>query len=186
MRRVTIWSLAICFLLVTLVLWTRGAGISAVRARPWPFEAAVARTAWRFLVPAGIRHTTNPVTLTPEVLKAGRDHWADHCASCHANDGSGETPIGRRTYPRVPDMRAERTQGLTDGELFYAIEQGVPWTAMPGWSTGTPEGATESWALVHFVLGTCRRSVRMSCARWRAATRGRRSMSDASRPSKIS
>jgi hypothetical protein len=40
-------------------------------------------------------------------------------------------PIGRRVYPPVPDMREAPTQGLTDGELFYAIEQGIPWTAMP-------------------------------------------------------
>jgi hypothetical protein len=35
--------------------------------------------------------------------------------------------------------------------LFYAIEQGIPWTAMPGWTTGTTEGEQESWALVRFI-----------------------------------
>lgn len=59
--------------------------------------------------------------------------------------------IGRRVYPRAPDMRAELTQRISDGELFYAIEQGIPWTAMPGWSTGTPEGEQESWTLVRFI-----------------------------------
>jgi hypothetical protein len=48
-------------------------------------------------------------------------------------------------------MRDARTQTLTDGELFYAIEQGIPWTAMPAWGTGTPAGEQESWALVHFI-----------------------------------
>jgi hypothetical protein len=48
-------------------------------------------------------------------------------------------------------MRTARTQRLSDGELFYAIERGVPWTAMPGWSTGTPDGERESWALVRFI-----------------------------------
>ena len=151
MRRVTTWLLAIGLALVALAFWARGAGISALHARPWPFEAPLARAAWQFLVPDDIRHAPNPVARTAEVLKTGRDHWADHCASCHANDGSGDTPIGRRTYPRVPDMRTDRTQRLSDGELFYAIEQGVPWTAMPGWSTGTPDGEHDSWALVHFV-----------------------------------
>ena len=151
MRRLALGALAVGAALVAIVVLARGTGISAVHKRPWPLEATAARAAWRFLVPADVRDTRNPVALTPEALKAGRDHWADHCASCHANDGSGETTIGRRTYPRVPDMRAQRTQDLTDGELFYAIEEGVPWTAMPGWSTGTADGANESWALVHFI-----------------------------------
>ena len=48
-------------------------------------------------------------------------------------------------------MRAARTQGLSDGELFYAIERGIPWTAMPAWETGTPEGVEDSWKLVRFI-----------------------------------
>lgn len=54
-------------------------------------------------------------------------------------------------YPPAPDFRASPTQSLTDGELFYAIEQGIPWTGMPAWTTGTEEGARESWALVRFI-----------------------------------
>ena len=102
-------------------------------------------------MPPKIRDTANPVPAGPAALTAAREHWADHCASCHGNDGSGDTSLGRRVYPVVPDMRAARTQGLTDGELFYAIEQGIPWTAMPGWSTGTADGQRESWQLVRFI-----------------------------------
>ena len=152
MRRVIARLLGVCLVLAAVVaLWVRGSGISAVHMQEWRFEASLARAAWRFLVPTNIRHSPNPLAPTPEVLTAGRNHWADHCASCHANDGSGETSIGRRMYPRAPDMRAPHTQDLTDGELFYAIEEGIPWTAMPGWSTGTPAGANESWGLVHFI-----------------------------------
>ena len=78
-------------------------------------------------------------------------HYADHCATCHANDGSGDTAIGRGLYPRVPDMRSDATQSLTDGELFSIIEHGIRLTGMPGWGNGTPEGERESWGLVHFV-----------------------------------
>jgi hypothetical protein len=78
-------------------------------------------------------------------------HWADHCASCHANDGSGETSMGQGLYPRVPDMRLAATQDLTDGELFYIIENGIKLTGMPAWTTGTPEGEESSWHLVNFI-----------------------------------
>jgi mono/diheme cytochrome c family protein len=135
--------------IVALTL-SKGAGIGT-RRDPFFLEAQVARASWRWLVPPAIRDTANPVPDDPAVLTAAREHWADHCASCHGNDGSGNTSLGRRVYPRVPDMRAARTQRLTDGELFYAIEQGIPWTAMPGWSTSTPEGQRESWQLVRFI-----------------------------------
>lgn len=151
MRRLPIVLAALVAVLVGLVIWKRGAGISAVDGKPWPLEAAAAKAAWRFLVPPGVRDASNPVESTPAVLKDAREHWADHCALCHDNDGSGGTAVGRRVYPPPPDMRQTATQRLTDGELFYAIEQGIPWTAMPGWATGTAEGERESWALVRFI-----------------------------------
>lgn len=78
-------------------------------------------------------------------------HFADHCASCHGNDGSGATQIGRNLYPKAPDMRLAATQTLSDGELFYIIENGVRFTGMPAWSTGTLEGAEATWHLVRFI-----------------------------------
>jgi mono/diheme cytochrome c family protein len=79
------------------------------------------------------------------------EHWADHCAACHADDGSGSTSVGKSLYPPAPDMRGSRTQGMTDGELFYVIERGVPFTGMPAWSTGTADGEQDSWRLVFFI-----------------------------------
>jgi len=46
-------------------------------------------------------------------------------------------------------MRGSSTQGLSDGELFYIIENGVRLTGMPAWGgAGKPE---ESWKLVQFI-----------------------------------
>ena len=59
--------------------------------------------------------------------------------------------MGRALYPKAPDMRLPRTQDLSDGEIFYFIENGIRLTGMPGWSTGTPEGEHASWQLVHFI-----------------------------------
>ena len=132
---------------VPLVLVLRG-GIST-RTAPSTAEEAVARRLRSLLIPAEARAARNPLTLEPRILAGGRAHFADHCASCHANDGSGQTELGRNLYPRAPDMRGPATQELTDGELFYIIENGVRLTGMPGWGgAGKPE---ESWKLVHFV-----------------------------------
>lgn len=127
-----------------------GRGLST-RAEPSGIEELLARTMRRLATPSNVRSMTNPVELTPEVLEDGLEHFADHCASCHANNGSGDTEIGRNLYPRAPDMRAAPTQELSDGELFSIIENGIRLTGMPAWGTGTPEGQRASWALVHFI-----------------------------------
>jgi mono/diheme cytochrome c family protein len=123
-------------------------GISA-RSEPPAVEVQVARWLRSVAIPSSANPTTNPLTLTPQRLSQAMAHFADHCASCHGNDGSGDTPLGRSLYPRAPDMRGQATQGLTDGELFYIIENGVRLTGMPAW--GTPGKREESWELVHFI-----------------------------------
>jgi mono/diheme cytochrome c family protein len=137
-------------LLVVTFIWIGSRGISA-RAEPGPVETAVARTMRRLAIPSGDRDRRNPAPATAEVINAGMAHYADHCAACHANDGSGETQIGLGLYPRPPDMRLPDTQSLSDGELFYIIENGVRLTGMPAWGTGTPESGEETWHLVHFI-----------------------------------
>ncbi len=118
---------------------------------PSVVEVLLSRTMRSFAAPADLRGTKNELPFSPAVLADGRAHWADHCAVCHGNDGSGDTEMGRGLYPRAPDMRMPATQNLSDGELFYIIENGVRLTGMPAWSTGTKEGETSSWHLVHFI-----------------------------------
>lgn len=127
----------------------RGIGYTA-RAEPRNWERRLMQGARRWGTPPDVRRAVNPVANTDDVLRAGREHWADHCATCHANDGRG-TAMGRSLYPPAPDMRQAGTQTQTDGELFYAIERGIPLTGMPAWGTGTPEGEAQSWSLVRFI-----------------------------------
>jgi len=123
-------------------------GISA-RPEPSRAETRVARALRHQLIPSHARSATNPVPATPEAVAAGLEHYADHCSSCHANDGSGRTPLGEGLYPRPPDLRSRATQDLSDGELFWIIENGVRLTGMPAW--GEPGSEEESWRLVHFI-----------------------------------
>jgi mono/diheme cytochrome c family protein len=135
---------------VGVVVYLMKDGLSA-RAQPGTIETAVAGSVRNLVVSRRARDLRNPVERTPEVIADGRAHYADHCAICHANDGSGKTDMGQGMWPNAPDMRLPATQDLTDGELFWIIENGIRFTGMPGWSTGTKEGETASWHLVHFV-----------------------------------
>lgn len=147
-----LWHVLAVVGLVTIAggAWFASQGLDA-RAVPGPIETRLSRAARHWMVPATARRLTNPEPNTPETLKDGLAHWADHCASCHANDGSGDTPMGRGLYPKAPDMRLPDTQRLSDGELFYLIEHGVKITGMPAWATGEPEGERATWRLVHFI-----------------------------------
>jgi mono/diheme cytochrome c family protein len=127
--------------------------VTGVSARPQPgrIETLTAHTVRGLAIGARIRGLTNPVPATPDVVMEGMEHFADHCAVCHGNDGGGNTEMSRGLYPRAPDMRLPATQNLSDAELFYIIENGVRLTGMPGWSNGTKDGETSSWHLVHFI-----------------------------------
>jgi mono/diheme cytochrome c family protein len=114
-------------------------------------EAMLARAMRRLATSEATRMRRNPVQPTDAAIEQALQHYAEHCAVCHANDGSGDTQIGRGLYPRVPDMRAAETQSRSDGELFSVIEHGIRLTGMPAFGTGTPEGERDSWALVHFI-----------------------------------
>jgi mono/diheme cytochrome c family protein len=125
-------------------------GFSASR-KPTAVETWMARWARSAALPTDARARINSTPNTREVLEDARAHWADHCATCHANDGSGDTFMGRHTYPPAPDMRLPATQRMTDGELFYIIQNGIRLTAMPAWGGESEHDALDSWKLVRFI-----------------------------------
>ncbi|MBI3933150.1 MAG: cytochrome c [Acidobacteria bacterium] len=123
-------------------------GYSA-RDKPSRIEEFLARNARRIATPREARQLRNPYTPTTATVESVREHWAEHCALCHGIDGSGNTPIGQSLYPKPTDLKSPTVQGLSDGEIFYIISNGVRFTGMPSWS-GT-DSAEEIWQLVSFI-----------------------------------
>jgi mono/diheme cytochrome c family protein len=155
-RRITALRVALAALVLALAAaalptmrWIAH-GFSA-RDTPSPIEAFIARRVRLLALPVAARDAVNPLPSSPQVVDEGRAHFADHCASCHANDGGGDTEIGRGLYPKAPDMRRAETQELGDGALFYIIENGIRFTGMPAWGSGDPAAGRRTWALVHFI-----------------------------------
>ncbi|HSQ52400.1 MAG TPA: c-type cytochrome [Nitrospiraceae bacterium] len=152
-------KLTVCF--IVLVLGTIGVvgwlgyqlfstGFSA-KPEPHALEVFVARQIRHLAIPLEQRNAPNPIPLNPDVMKESLAHFADHCATCHANDGSGQTPIGKNVYPKAPDLRLSHTQSMSDGEIFWVIHNGIRFTAMPAWGEGDPAEDKDSWKLVHFI-----------------------------------
>jgi predicted CXXCH cytochrome family protein len=132
-----------------MIFWIRRAFRST--SGPGRWETAIAGAVLHLAIPGRERRRANPLEPSAENLQAGRVEFLAHCAHCHGVDGSGRTPMGGRLYPRVPDLRAARTQKLSDGELHYIIENGVPLTGMPAWRSPRAGSADRLWELVLYI-----------------------------------
>lgn len=141
---------AVVVLGITMLLSMLRSGFSAVD-EPSRMEAMMATTMRRYAAPSDLKDAKNGLPLTPEILAEARSHFADHCALCHGNDGKGQTRMGPKFYPKVPDMTKAATQSKSDGEMFATIENGIRLTAMPAFGEGTAESAYGTWGLVHFI-----------------------------------
>jgi mono/diheme cytochrome c family protein len=131
---------------IVAIFWLCATGLSA-RDTPGALETRLAIRVQRLAIPRAARELSNPMQATPAMLVEARRHFADHCASCHGNDGRGTAEMGRKLYPPAPDMTLPATQDLTDGELYYIIENGVRFTGMPAWGKGGTNDE-DTWQLV--------------------------------------
>ena len=123
----------------------------SARDNPSAIETLVATTARQLAVPSQYRQLRNPLSSSSD-LQPGIEHFADHCATCHANDGSGDTLFGKGLYPKPPDMRRKQTQNKSDGELYYTIENGIRLSGMPAFGEEHAKaGDMETWNLVLFI-----------------------------------
>ena len=120
-------------------------------SEPSHFEATIARAVRNISIPRRERGAKNPMPPSPEVLDQGRELFLSRCAVCHGVDGSGRTDVGAGLYPRVPDLRSEKTRHLTDGQIHYIIENGVQLTGMPAWGNRHNASSDDSWKLALFI-----------------------------------
>ena len=132
MSRTTRLTLVIVIIVVASIAgaWLVVGRRFSAREGPTAIEEFVARRLRSLATPRDAKAAQNPVAASKEVLAEAMAHFADHCAICHGNDGSGDASIGQGLYPKPPDMRQPQTQKLTDGELFYMIENGVRLTGV--------------------------------------------------------
>jgi mono/diheme cytochrome c family protein len=151
MKRVLIY---LGFLLVVLLaglgyvtsLWIKR-GFSA-RDKPSALEASLANWFRVQSIPERYRRLINPVPATEEVYRQGMDHFADHCAICHGNDGNGDTPLGKNLYPPAPVLKDTK---LSSGELYYTIQNGIRLSGMPAFGEPDKLDDETTWMLVNFI-----------------------------------
>ncbi len=93
---------------------------------------------------------TDPLPVTIDNIDAGKRIWTRECMVCHGDAARGEGIYGKGIIPVPPSFKDAGTYDTyTDGDYFWRIAEGVPWTAMPTWKlVYTP---TERWQLVQYI-----------------------------------
>ena len=92
----------------------------------------------------------NPLPISIDTIDAGKRTWNRECAVCHGDAASGEGIYRESIEPVPPDFsNLANYADFTDGDYFWRISEGVPWTAMPTWKVQYTE--TERWQLVAYI-----------------------------------
>jgi mono/diheme cytochrome c family protein len=89
---------------------------------------------------------TNPIAVSPDVLKQGRALFETYCAVCHGANGAGEGPVSQY-FSGIPNLSAPAIQGYSDGLIYSIIREGG--FSMPGYAETL--SVSERWAVVHAV-----------------------------------
>jgi len=92
----------------------------------------------------------DPLPVTVENLDAGKRIWTRECAVCHGDAAAGEGVYREGIEPVPPSFAALADYAdFTDGDYFWRISEGVPWTPMPTWKVVYNE--TERWQLTQYI-----------------------------------
>jgi mono/diheme cytochrome c family protein len=149
-KKIAIVLLVLC-IVAALAGWLCIRNGFSARAEPSALEVFVATRARALAIPSADRDRANPVANSAEAVNEGMEHFADHCAICHGNNGKGDTAFGKNLYPKAPDLRLTTTQDKNDGELYYTIYNGVRLTGMPAFGAPDQSDAKLTWRLVRFI-----------------------------------
>ena len=143
---ITIVLLVLVAVVAAVLVARRGL---AADQEPGRLERTIAGQLVRLSIPAEAEQHANPFAGQPDAWRDAVEHYRDHCASCHGNDGKGDTEMGRNMYPPVPDLTNADVQARSDGALFHIIQNGVRWTGMPAWRE--EHSPDDTWKLVAFL-----------------------------------
>lgn len=152
MTRVIIILLVLALLVAGAVSATLSFFLLSARTAldtPNPFEISIAEAGKGFLVPGDVQAKTNPAPSGIDTVRAAQPIFTSRCVVCHGGDGKANTTIGAHIYPRAADLTAPRTQGKSDGTLFWIIQNGLPHTGMPGWQDTLSDD--QIWQLVRLI-----------------------------------
>jgi mono/diheme cytochrome c family protein len=130
-----------------VVIYT-GAYNTAATVPPRGLEKAIATATLKRSIARRAPKTENPLS-GPDVVRAGLAHYREMCVTCHGAPGVDSSEIGEGLNPPAPDLTLGGVQGMSDGELFWVVQQGIRMTGMPAF--GPTHKDAEIWKIVAFL-----------------------------------
>ncbi len=71
--------------------------------------------------PAEFAAMTNPVKVTPDVIKQGKELYMIRCEQCHGAQGKGNGGYNRPEWGVSTNLASAMVQANSDGELYYKV-----------------------------------------------------------------
>jgi mono/diheme cytochrome c family protein len=99
--------------------------------------------------PASAKRSKNPLTATDENIASGRTLFEQHCASCHGANGRAQTETNAAMKVKPADLTSNAARGLTPGEIYWVITNGIKSSGMPAFQTKMNEN--ERWQTTLYV-----------------------------------
>ena len=104
--------------------------------------------------PAKYLEFKNPLEVTAKRLKKGEVLYMAkaqpmQCLHCHGARGDGTGELGLQANPPARNFICTATmKNVSDGQMFWAIKNGIEGTAMPAYSDFAD---WQIWVLIHYV-----------------------------------
>lgn len=94
------------------------------------------------------RHIEPPLLTEPLRVQRGASAYAQACAACHGAPGQPAQLFASLMIPPAPPLH-EASSGWKARELFWIVQNGIKYTAMPAWPAASRED--EVWDVVAFL-----------------------------------
>lgn len=101
---------------------------------------------------------TWPILADSGDIDKGENTYRERCIGCHGEDGDGLGPGAERLLPPPRDFTSGMFKFMTtafdefvpqDDDIYRMVRNGMPGTAMPGWSDVLPE--EEIWNVIAYI-----------------------------------
>ena len=141
----------ITVIIISIAIWVSGSSL-AFADKPDKAQCPQNRTTPD--APEKYSGLKNPLEVTKKRMGKGEVLYMDtaqpmQCLHCHGARGDGTGELGLQANPPARNFTcAETMKNISDGQMFWAIKNGIEGTAMPAY----PDLADwQIWVLVHYV-----------------------------------
>ena len=97
--------------------------------------------------PAAQPGYSNPLPITPQLLKRGQQRFDIYCAPCHSRAGDGDGMIARRGFPHPPSYHIDALRNAPDSHFYDVISDGYG-AMFPYADRVSPQ---DRWAIVAYI-----------------------------------